>query len=85
MKKAIKERSSVNTVEIKKGKYRHYKGNEYEVLCVATDSEDLSKRVVYKALYGDNEIWVRPLSMWNDIIGFDENSKPIKRFEFISE
>jgi len=40
-------------------KYRHFKGNIYEVLCLATDCENLSKLVVYKALYGENKIWVR--------------------------
>ena len=66
---------------MKLGKYKHYKGNEYEVLAIATNSETLEKMVVYKALYGDGEIWVRPLYMWDEIV--DVNGKAVKRFEFI--
>ena len=56
---------------MKLGKYRHFKGNEYEVLAVARHSETDEKMVVYKALYGDGEIWVRPLSMWEENITRD--------------
>ena len=66
---------------IKKGKYKHYKGNMYEVLDIANHSETLEKMVVYKALYGEGEIWVRPASMWNDEIEID--GKIVKRFEFV--
>lgn len=68
---------------MKLGKYRHFKGNEYEVLAVANHSETLEKMVVYKALYGDGEIWVRPLSMWDEEITRD--GKTFKRFEYIGE
>ena len=68
---------------MKLGKYRHFKGNEYEVLAVANHSETLEKMVVYKALYGEMEIWVRPLSMWNEEITRD--GKTFKRFEYIGE
>ncbi|MBO5358658.1 MAG: DUF1653 domain-containing protein [Clostridia bacterium] len=68
---------------MKLGKYRHFKGNEYEVLAVANHSETLEKMVVYKALYGDGEIWVRPLSMWEEEITRD--GKTFKRFEYIGE
>ena len=54
--------------EIKKGKYRHFKGGEYEVLGVAKHSETLEEMVVYKALYGDGGIWVRPLYMWDELV-----------------
>ena len=55
--------------ELKKNtKYRHYKGNEYIVLDIATHSETEEEMVVYKALYGDEKVWVRPASMWNDEI-----------------
>ncbi len=64
--------------EIKKGKYRHYKGNEYEVLFTATHSETLELMVVYKALYGDGRVWVRPASMWNEAVIID--GKTVKRF-----
>ena len=46
-------------MEIKKGKYRHFKGNEYEVIGIAKDSETLEELVVYRALYGAQELWVR--------------------------
>lgn len=64
--------------EIKKGKYRHYKGNEYEVLFTATHSETLEPMVVYRALYGDCRVWVRPASMWNETVEID--GKKVKRF-----
>ena len=68
---------------IKKGIYRHYKGNEYEVIGVAKHSETLEDMVVYKALYGDGGIWVRPASMWNETVIKD--GKEHKRFEYIEE
>lgn len=67
--------------KIKLGKYRHYKGNEYEVIGIANHSETLEKMVVYKALYGENEIWVRPASMWNETI--EKNGETVKRFTYI--
>ena len=70
-------------MEIKKGKYRHFKGNLYEVLGVAKHSETLEEMVVYRALYGEKEIWVRPISMWNEIVERDGKSFP--RFTFIEE
>ncbi len=69
--------------EIKLGKYRHFKGNEYEVIGIANHSETLEKMVVYRALYGEKEIWVRPLEMWNEEITRD--GKTFKRFEYIGE
>lgn len=66
---------------MKLGKYRHYKGNEYEVIGIANHSETLEKMVVYRALYGEGEIWVRPLYMWDETVEVD--SKTFKRFEFI--
>ena len=67
--------------EIKPGLYRHYKGNRYEVICLAKHSETLEDMVVYKALYGDFGTWVRPLSMWDNLIEAD--GKTVKRFEKI--
>lgn len=64
---------------IKKGIYKHYKGNRYEVLGIANHSETLEKMVVYRALYGDNEVWVRPLSMWDEMI--EKDGKSVPRFE----
>ena len=67
--------------EIKRGKYRHFKGNEYEVLCVAKHSETEELMVVYRALYGDGDIWVRPASMWTETVLRDGVERP--RFEYI--
>ena len=68
---------------IKKGIYRHYKGNEYEVISIAKHSETLEDMVVYKALYGNGDVWVRPASMWNETVLKD--GKEYNRFEFIKE
>ena len=61
------------------GKYRHYKGNEYEVTGIAIHSETLEPMVVYRALYSNGELWVRPALMWNETVSTGE-----KRFTFIS-
>ena len=53
-------------MEIKKGKYRHFKGKEYEVLEIAYHSETLEEMVVYRALYGERKVWVRPVYMWTE-------------------
>jgi cyclomaltodextrinase / maltogenic alpha-amylase / neopullulanase len=66
---------------IKPGKYKHYKGKEYEVIGVGKHSETLEDLVVYKALYGDGQIWIRPLSMFNEEV--EVNSKKIPRFQHI--
>ncbi|MBR3961552.1 MAG: DUF1653 domain-containing protein [Clostridia bacterium] len=70
-------------MEIKVGKYRHYKGNLYEVIGVANHSETLEKMVVYRALYGERELWVRPASMWNEIVTVE--GKSVLRFTYIGE
>ncbi len=56
------------------GRYRHFKGNEYEVIGIARNSETLEPMVVYRALYGNGDIWVRPAEMWNEPAG--ENKVP---------
>ena len=66
---------------MKKGIYKHYKGNMYELLHIANHSETLEKMVVYKALYGEGEIWVRPASMWEEEVVVD--GKSVKRFELM--
>ena len=63
-------------MELKPGKYRHFKGNEYELLYVAKHSETLEPMVVYRALYGEGGIWVRPASMWTEHIDRDGYSGP---------
>ena len=70
-------------MEIKIGKYRHFKGNEYEVIGIAKHSETLAEMVVYRALYGDGEIWVRPAEMWNETV--ERDGQVFKRFEYIGE
>lgn len=70
-------------MEIKEGKYRHFKGNEYEVIGTAKHSETLEEMVVYKALYGEGGLWVRPASMWNETI--ERDGKTFQRFEFIGQ
>ena len=66
---------------MKKGIYKHYKGNLYELLYIANHSETLEKMVVYKALYGEGEIWVRPLYMWDELV--EIGGKKVKRFELV--
>lgn len=68
---------------MKKGIYEHYKGNRYELLSIAKHSETLEEMVVYKALYGDGDIWVRPAYMWNEEV-LVEGSK-VPRFKLIEE
>lgn len=65
------------------GKYRHFKGNEYEVLCIAKHSETMEDMVVYRALYGGHGIWVRPASMWNETVTRD--GKTFRRFTPMGE
>ena len=68
--------------EIKLGKYRHFKGNEYEVLGIASHSETLEPYVIYRALYGDGGLWIRPASMWNEM---ERGGKTFRRFTYIEE
>ena len=68
---------------MKKGIYKHYKGNEYEVLDVAIHSETLEEMIVYRALYGEQRVWVRPAYMWEEEVEVD--GKIVKRFEFVRD
>ena len=61
------------------GRYRHFKGNEYEVIGIARHSEDESPVVVYRALYGDGGFWIWPAEMWNDTV--TRGGVTRKRFE----
>jgi len=70
-------------MDIKPGKYRHFKGNMYEVIGVAKHSESLEEMVVYRALYGSGDLWVRPVSMWNETVKRD--GKTFKRFEYVED
>lgn len=68
---------------IRPGKYRHFKGNEYQVIGTARHSETMELMVVYRALYGDYGLWVRPASMWNETVTRD--GKTFQRFTLIEE
>ena len=65
------------------GKYRHFKGKEYEVLGLATHSETGESLVIYRALYGERAVWARPLVMWQEKVERDGVTYP--RFEYIGE
>lgn len=69
-------------MDIQKGRYRHYKGNEYEVIATAKHSENLEDMVIYRALYGDGQIWARPARMWSEDVTLSDGSI-VKRFEKI--
>lgn len=68
---------------IRTGKYRHFKGMEYEVIAVAKHSETLEAMVVYRALYGDGGYWVRPASMWNETV--ERDGKVFPRFTYLGD
>ncbi|TRY32877.1 DUF1653 domain-containing protein [Aliiglaciecola sp. M165] len=68
---------------IKQGLYRHYKGNHYRVIGVATHSEDESKLVVYQPMYGEQGLWVRPVEMFTEMVEVEGNQVP--RFALVSE
>lgn len=73
----------MNKAEFKLGRYRHYKGMEYLAVAVANHSETLEPMVVYKALYGDGGVWVRPLSMFCETVEAD--GKTVMRFEYLGK
>jgi len=70
-------------MEIKIGKYQHFKGEEYEVLGTAQHSETFEDLVVYKALYGEGELWVRPSKMFFEEVEF--NNKKVPRFKYMGK
>lgn len=63
-------------MKIKPGKYQHFKGNLYEVIGIATHSETREPMVVYKALYGDGGLWVRPAAMWTETVDREDYHGP---------
>ena len=68
---------------VKPGKYRHFKGNDYQVFTVAKSSETLEEFVVYQALYGEKGMWIRPLLMFEESV--EVGGHTVKRFEYIGE
>ena len=71
----------MDEVELPPGRYRHFKGGEYEVLAVATHSETREKLVVYRPLYNDSGWWVRPLAMFLETVVHD--GREVRRFELL--
>ena len=69
--------------QIPVGKFRHFKGHEYEVIGIARHSETTEPMVVYRALYGDRGIWVRPAEMWNETV--ERDGQVYQRFVRIKE
>ena len=70
-------------MEIRPGRYRHFKGGEYEVIGVARHSETMEELVVYRALYGERGLWVRPAGMWLETVERDGQRLP--RFAYLGE
>ncbi len=68
---------------IRPGKYRHFKGREYEVLDIVRHSETEEELVLYRPLYGDYSLWVRPVAMFFDMK--EQDGVPVPRFQFIAE
>ena len=70
-------------MELKTGRYRHFKGKEYRLIGIAKHSETLEPMVVYQALYDDGGLWVRPVAMWTETVTRPEYTGP--RFQYIGE
>ena len=70
-------------MDIKPGRYRHFKGGEYEVIGVARHSETMEELVVYRALYGERGLWVRPAAMWLEVVERDGRRFP--RFTYLGD
>ncbi len=70
-------------MELMPGKYRHFKGNEYQLIGVAKHSETMEPMVVYRALYGEGGLWVRPAAMWEEYVDRPEYQGP--RFTLVEK
>lgn len=66
---------------VKPGLYRHFKGNYYQVIGTARHSETMEELIVYRALYGERGLWVRPASMWNELV--ERDGRTVKRFTYM--
>ena len=69
--------------EFRPGRYRHFKGKEYELICTARHSETEELLVVYRPLYGEGGVWVRPAAMWNELV--ERDGKRVRRFTYIGD
>ena len=69
--------------ELKPGRWRHFKGRDYELLFTARHSETEELMVVYRPLYGEGGVWVRPASMWNEVI--ERDGRTFRRFTWIGD
>ena len=70
-------------MELKPGRYRHFKGKEYRLIGIAKHSETLEPMVVYQPLYGEGGLWVRPAAMWNEIV--ERDGKTYRRFTYLGK
>jgi hypothetical protein len=69
--------------DLKPGRYQHFKGNFYQVIGVARDAETMHSLVVYRALYGEQGLWLRPVEMFTEMIERDGIMRP--RFQFVGD
>ncbi|MDF0751413.1 DUF1653 domain-containing protein [Marinobacter sp. 71-i] len=69
--------------DIRPGRYRHYKGMDYEVIGVARHSETEEQMVVYRCLYGDHGLWVRPLAMFRETV--EVAGEQVPRFVYVGD
>ncbi|MDH3582670.1 MAG: DUF1653 domain-containing protein [Phycisphaerae bacterium] len=69
--------------ELKPGRYRHYKGKDYEVIGIGRHSETLEQLVIYIPLYGQGGFWVRPLDMFVEQVEIEGKTMP--RFDYVGE
>ena len=69
--------------EFRPGRYRHFKGKEYELLFTARHSETEELMVVYRALYGERGIWVRPAAMWNETV--ERDGRRLRRYTYVGD
>lgn len=84
----IPDKKEVTVPALQKGRYRHFKGNLYEVVDVALHSETMEPHVVYRALYGaekqgEGGLWIRPLSMFFETV--ERDGRVFKRFEYVDK
>ena len=70
-------------MQVRPGRYRHFKGGEYQIIGVARHSETMEELVVYRALYGERGLWVRPAAMWTEMV--EREGKRFPRFTYIGE